>query len=316
VILVESLSATGDLPSARGAATLRDVSFQAAGGVYAMLGAPHDGASLLLAVLAGVARPRTGRATTSGETFLVPLEIVLPEALRVDEICELATDLRGEPARSSTDTLRRLGLEHLAKRGAASLSVAEARAVALAIGLASSARVLLVEEPLSRIDAVASSHAVSAIREFADGGRTVLATTSSVRDASGLGDVLGVLTRGVYVALSPALVHAGPRGAVVRVLLRGAEGARDGAARLVSALVPTAGVVTVDAGAGASEDAVTVVVRGPDILSVAAAVTTAAARERIEVLALEPEVAGIDGIRGALAALAVGQGPSPPVGAT
>ncbi len=314
MIEVASLSAKGDLPTARGAALLQNVSFTWERGVLAVLGAPYDGTTLLLSVLAGLVRPKSGRVQVRGAVAHVPVDVVLPDALRVEEVCELAGELRGDPRKPAPERLAPLGLEALARRRASSLSPAEARGVSLAIALSSTAPVLLVEEPLAMIEPTVPSRVIEAIRARAAAGACVVVTTASVRDATRVADQLGVLTRGVYAPLPPALAHVGPLGAGVRIVIAPTADARAQASSLVAALSEHASVTSVDAaGAGPTAAAtIAIHVRGPDLVALASAVTRAIASARVDVEAIETAVMPLDAIRATLAAPRPGTLPSKP----
>jgi ABC-type branched-subunit amino acid transport system ATPase component len=306
VIEVAGLHAKGDLSASRGTAILQNVGFSWERGVLAILGAPFDGTTLLLSVLAGRARARAGRATVRGTCAHVPVDVVLPDALRVEEVCDLSAELRGEPRRPAADRLAPLGLEALAKRRAGSLSPIEARGVALAIALASSAQTLLVEEPLAMIEPTAPSRVVEAIRARAAAGACILVTTASVRDATRVADELAVLTRGVYGPLPPALAHVGPQGAGVRVIIAPSADARSQATALVGALAEHAAIASIETGStgphGVHAPSFSVHARGPDLVALATAVTLAVAKTRVAVEAIETAVLPLDAIRATLAA--------------
>jgi ABC-type multidrug transport system ATPase subunit len=141
---------------------------------------------------AGVVRVLEGGPTdplVRGRIAHVALEPSLPEALRVREVMDVAAALRGEPRRPAGERLAALGIEALAERTVSSLSVPEARAVALCEGLTSSrVRVLLVEEPFVALDPRAASGFAAAARASAVDARVVVVATASLRDASELAD--------------------------------------------------------------------------------------------------------------------------------
>src|SRR5690606_8550601 len=158
-------------------------------------GAPRDGTSLLFDVIEGRVAPQVGRVAVLGvapgqarsRVARVSMDAPLPDALRVEEICDVAADRRGEPRRPAVERLGVLGAAGLAKRRASTLSLEERRTVALAIALTSRADVLLVEEPLAARDPVASGFVIDALRARA-ANACVLVTTASARDATRAGD--------------------------------------------------------------------------------------------------------------------------------
>ena len=306
MIEVVSLSAKADLAGTKQHAVLQNVSFTWERGVLAILGAPFDGTSLLLSILAGQINAKAGRASIRGTFAHVGLDASLPDALRVEEVCDLAAELRGEPRRPAVERLAMLGLESLAKRRTSSLSPVEARGVALAIALSSTAQTLLVEEPLSMIEPTVPSRVVAALRARAAAGACILITTASVRDATRSADQLAVLTRGVHAPLLPALAHVGPRGAGIRIVIAPTADARAHATALVGALAEHAAIASIEAGStgphGLHAPSIAVHARGPDLVALATAVTKAIAKTRIAVDAIETGVMPLDAIRATLAA--------------
>ena len=175
-------------------------------GIHAILGAPRDGGSLLLDLVAGFERPRRGRIRVLGgdplrapnrsRIALVPLRPFIPDALCVGEILRMAAALRGERS-NEVDRLRALGIESLELRLARTLTAGESRAVMLAEAIGSSkVRVLLIEEPRIRLDPRAMRRLHPALQAFAADGGTVILATSSARDASELADDVWELRSG------------------------------------------------------------------------------------------------------------------------
>ena len=312
-----AVAETGKVPS-----LLKGASLTWERGVLAVIGTPADGTIALLEVVAGVTKVRGGRVEVHGvapsearsRIAYVPLATTLPDALRVDEVCELASLLRGEATQAPAARLGILGLEALARRRVGSLSPGEARGVSLALALTSKASVLLVEEPLAGLDAAAPARVVEALRARAAAGATVLVTSASVRDATRLGDQLGVLTQGVFAHLPASRAHVGEAGAKLRVVVA-AESTSE-VSPFVAALAQEAAVTSVETAAYTAarvlHAAVAVVVSGPELLKLAKAVATAAARSEAKVLAIESAVMPLETIRAALAAPSPGVLPRPP----
>jgi ABC-type multidrug transport system ATPase subunit len=177
-------------------------------GVHALLGRPEDGVALVLAAIAGRVHPRGGSVRVLGKPpalarasiAYVPRDARLPEALRVDEVLDIAAEIRGEgPRRNAAQRLDVLGIAPLATRRVASLTLAEARAVAMAEALTSRASVILLEEPYMALDPRAAGVLAVRLRERAKGGACVVVSTASVRDAADLADGQVIFDRGVVV---------------------------------------------------------------------------------------------------------------------
>lgn len=311
MIALDAVHARLGAEAGRPASTLKNVSLTWERGVLAVLGTPADGTCALLELLSGRIHARAGVATVLGEApararasiAYVPLSPVLPDPLTVEEVCRLAGQIRGERVVAAT-VLTPLGVEKLASRRVRSLTVGEARAVSLAIALSSNARVLLLEEPLSGLDPSAPSRVIEVLRARGAAGAAVVLTTASVRDATLLGDQLGVLTQGVFTHLPPALAHVGVSGARVRIVVL-AQAASE-VAPFVAALTEEAAIASIEtatfAGTRVLHAAVAIVVTGADLLDVSRAVARAASRTRTAALAIESEVVPLDAIRARIAA--------------
>ncbi|GEM_PF-1503468 len=325
---VELVSVVARGPTERGRvpASLSNVSFYASAGVFAIVGAPRDGTLLLFDVIEGRVAPQVGRVAVLGvapgqarsRVARVSMDAPLPDALRVEEICDVAADLRGEPRRPAVERLGVLGAAGLAKRRASTLSLEERRTVSLAIALTSRADVLLVEEPLAALDPVASGFVIDALRARA-ANACVLVTTASARDATRAGDRLGLLTSGMFMPLAPEHAHVGVGAdlASIRVLVSSAHG-KAGAASLVGALSGHEAVLRVESSSAPTTSGASVVTAfGRDLALLANAVTRAIATARVDVDLVEPSTLPLDAIRAAMAARAASPPPgTPPPGRT
>jgi len=272
-------------------------------GVHSIVGAQRDGGPLLLALLGGAARPRAGRVRVLGgsptqasvrkQVARLPLDTVLPDALRVGEALAVAAAIRREPARGASDRLSVLALESLETRPLRSLSRAEMRSVAFVEALTSSqVRVLLVEEPLVGIDARAVGRVPQALRARAQEGCTVILSTASLRDAGELADDHVFLRHGSVVGVTRSLetlVAFSQNGARLLVVTRDLASAR----ALVAAVARENDVDGVDL------DGISVRVHGRDILALAKAAGRAAASAQIDPVELRVQAPTLDEARAA-----------------
>jgi ABC-2 type transport system ATP-binding protein len=258
-------------------------------GVHSVVGGPGDGGTCLLALLAGLAKPRSGSVRVlDGDprdplvrrrVAHVPLGVTLPDGLRAGEVLDLAGLIRCEPARPASERLAVLGVESLAARPVRALSSGEARAVALAEALTSNASALLVEEPFVSLDPRASSRLAEALRTRAREGAMVLVATASVRDAAELGDDHTLLRSGAVAGQAGSLetlAEFSPSGARVRILTNDPAG-------LAAALAREAAVEAVARKEGA------VVARGRDAAALAQAATRAIVESGVAVTQLRFE---------------------------
>jgi ABC-2 type transport system ATP-binding protein len=271
-------------------------------GVHSLVGAPSDGGPLLLDVVAGRERLRSGRvavlegapvdAGVRPRVAYVPREPALPEAMRVRDVLALAAALRGEPASDPVARLGALGVETLAPRRVKTLAPEEARAVALVEALTSSAvRVVLIDEPLVGLDPRAAPHVPARLRERGRDGCAVLVATASVRDAGEIADDHVLLRSGAVVGRATSfaeLASSSPSGVRVRVV------SNDPAA-LLAAIASEESVEAV-----ARRDAA-VIARGRDAVTLAAAVGRAVTISGVDVVELSIEPPTLDEARAAAA---------------
>jgi molybdate transport system ATP-binding protein len=211
------------------------VDLEVAGGeVLAVLGPNGAGKSTLLRVLAGLLLPDAGRVTVDGAPWDdVPARTHLPAHRRslgvvfqdallfphltVAENVAFALRSRGvrKVARHATADawLERVGLPGLGSRRPAQLSGGQAQRAALARALAGDPALLLLDEPLSALDARTRLVVRAELRRHlaAFAGSTVLVTHDPV-DAMALADRVVVVEDGRIVqAGTPAEVSRRPR---------------------------------------------------------------------------------------------------------
>jgi ABC-type sugar transport system ATPase subunit len=147
---------------------LANISFTVPAGKYAVLmGRTGCGKTSLMEILCGLRRPRAGRVfvgerevteLTPGERGIgyVPQDGALFPTMTVRENIGFSLRLRRRPdteIRREVDGIAgRLGVAHLLERLPQNLSGGERQRVALGRALASSPKVLLLDEPLSALD--------------------------------------------------------------------------------------------------------------------------------------------------------------------
>ena len=321
MIALDKVSARGAKVWFKTPSLIHDVTFTWERGVLAILGAPADGTTVLLETLAGILPVRAGNAVVDGVTpgaarsrvAWVSATTSLPDALRVEELCTLEAELRGQEVTTPASRLGVLGLESLAKRRVRSLAPGEARSVALALALTSKAPVVLVDEPLAGLEAMAPGRVIEALRACGKNAAVVV-TTSSVRDATRVADQLGILVRGAFKHLSASLAHAGAGVARLRVVIAAED--EEEVAPFVEALRRDAAVAATEAasyrGTRVLHAAMAVVVAGPDLLALARAVANAATATHANVLTIESAVLPLDAIRAAVMGVAPAMITPPP----
>jgi molybdate transport system ATP-binding protein len=205
-----------------------DVSWAAGDEVVTLFGPSGAGKSLTLQCLAGLARPDVGRVVVNGRVFedtgagihlssqarnlgYVFQGYALFPHLTVEE--NVAFGLRGRPGaerrRRTMEVLAQLGLGELAGRSPRELSGGQQQRVALGRAIAPDPAVLLLDEPLSALDAPLRRQLREELRALIVGlRRTVVLVTHDLGEAYQLGDRLVLYEAG-------RVVQAGPKAEVL-----------------------------------------------------------------------------------------------------
>jgi molybdate transport system ATP-binding protein len=207
-----------------------------AGECLALAGPSGAGKTSVLRIAAGLVRPERGLVEANGETWLDTKRgvDVPPERRRCGYVFQeyalfphlsawqnVAYSLRGIPRAQrrerAHELLDRFGLRQLADARPRTLSGGERQRVAVARALARKPDVLLLDEPLSALDARTRA---SASRELAAVLRDVevpaLLVTHDFAEAAQLGDRVGVIDAGRVVQEgTPSELAAAPRSAFV-----------------------------------------------------------------------------------------------------
>ncbi|MBN1884747.1 MAG: ABC transporter ATP-binding protein [Candidatus Krumholzibacteriota bacterium] len=195
---------------------IRDVSFEAAPGEYlVLLGESGVGKTILLETIAGLIPPDGGRIFLGGRDItseriqrrriglVFQGQSLFPHlSVRGNVAYGLGgrrgADRAGRRARVA-DVARQLGIELLLDRRPGTLSGGEAQRVALARALAPAPEVLLLDEPLSSLDAGARSGLRRLLRQINRDGVTVVHVTHDYEEAIALATRVGVMERGKIV---------------------------------------------------------------------------------------------------------------------
>ena len=238
----------------------------------ALTGPSGAGKTTVLRMIAGTARPARGRVVCGGETWLdterridVPPErrrcgyVVQDYALfpHISAWRNVAYGMRGVPrARRralAIELLERLSIGSLAGARPATLSGGERQRVALARALARRGEVLLLDEPLSALDARTRADAAHALLEILhESEAPAILVTHDFADAALLAQDIAVVDRGRLVQRgSASSLAATPASAFVAsfagaVVLTGS--ARPGGNGLTAVELDGGGEVSVAAG--------------------------------------------------------------------
>jgi len=205
-----------------------DVAWQAGDEVVTLFGPSGAGKSLTLQCLAGLTRPDAGRVVVNGRVFDDPAAgiHVPPQARHLGYVFQgyalfphltvaenVAFGLRDRPKperrRRTREILAQMALEDLAARYPRELSGGQQQRVALGRAIAPDPAVLLLDEPLSALDAPLRRQLRAELRALVVGlRRTVVLVTHDLGEAYQLGDRLILYEAG-------RVVQAGPKGEVL-----------------------------------------------------------------------------------------------------
>jgi ABC-type Mn2+/Zn2+ transport system ATPase subunit len=214
------LAMTRDLAAGYGRAlAIEDVTFEVdAGQRVALLGPNGGGKTTLLRVLLGELRPMRGTVEVQGRAATVPqtersrldfpvsaFEVALMGALPRLPWWRRPGHLDREVAHAA---LERVGVADRANDTFGDLSGGQRQRVLIARALVQDARVLLLDEPLSGVDAPSAARIESVLRELRDEGRALLVATHDVEQASRFERVLCLHRRQVAFG-APAEVLGG-----------------------------------------------------------------------------------------------------------
>jgi ABC-type sulfate/molybdate transport systems ATPase subunit len=217
-------------------------------GTVALVGPSGAGKTTVLRAVAGLVRPSSGRIAVGGETWFdgrtnVPVEERAAGFLFQDYALFPHMSVRRNVEYAQKDGaeghLERLGIGHLAEAHPRELSGGERQRVALARALARDPKVLLLDEPLSALDAHTKASVRRELRELLAGLNVpTLFVTHDFEDAAALADRIGVIADGTLRQIGPAAeLGARPADAFVASftganLLRGRALSANGVARV------------------------------------------------------------------------------------
>jgi ABC-type Fe3+/spermidine/putrescine transport system ATPase subunit len=230
------------------------------GEVVCLLGPSGCGKTTTLRMVAGLEAPSAGTIAIGGEVVSGPGVFVPPERRRLgmvfqsyavwphmDVLANVRFPLtvsgvrRDEAERRARTQLDQLALGGLERRYPHQLSGGQQQRVALARALVGEPRVLLLDEPLSNLDARLREEVRDEIRALVKRVRvTVLLVTHDQEEALGLSDRVAVMDRGVIQQIdAPEALYDRPaNGLVARFVgaLNEVDGERDGDAVRVGGL--------------------------------------------------------------------------------
>ena len=182
------------------------------GSYFVLLGPTGSGKTLLLEAIAGAYSPTEGRIFVFGEDVshlppekrrisYAPQNYLLFENMTVRRNVEYGLHAKGveetERKKRSKHLLEMLGISHLVDRSPRNLSGGERQRVSLARALAVEPRAVLLDEPLSAVDAETKSTIIDYLRRVhTETGVTVIHVTHDRLEAASLADRIGVIREG------------------------------------------------------------------------------------------------------------------------
>ena len=206
-----------DVTIRAGQFSLERISFQIPAGRYAVLmGKTGRGKTTLLELVCGLRRPTSGSILIHGQDMTdwspadrmvgyVPQDLALFPTMNVQEHLEFALRLKKFPrakiAERTGELAEVLGIKHLLKRSVRRLSGGESQRVALGRAIANRPTVLLLDEPLSALDAATRHEMHELLRTIKKStGVTILHVTHNVEEAEILADQRLLLEDGKLMA--------------------------------------------------------------------------------------------------------------------
>jgi ribose transport system ATP-binding protein len=196
------------------------------GVIVGLLGKNGAGKSTLIKILAGVVQPDEGEIVIDGEPVrlhgphdatrrgfaFVHQELTDVPNLTVAENIELGLGFpklagtfvkRRALRRKATTVLQRLGANIDPNRKLGTLSIAERRLVVIAKGLATNARLLVLDEPTASLTEEEIGHLHDVIRTLRDEGVAIIYVTHRLQEVYDLTDDVAVMRDGKMVFEAP-----------------------------------------------------------------------------------------------------------------
>ena len=182
-----------------------------------IIGPSGSGKSTLLSIIAGLEKPDKGTITINGKDItgeriqdrgigMVFQDYTLFPSMNVEKNIQFGMKEKKSERKKTSDALLSLvGLEGYGKRSVSSLSGGEAQRVQLARAIAAKPQILLLDEPLSALDAPLRKSLRASIRAIHDAtGITMLYVTHDREEAFSVSDTIMIMHDGKSVAMGTA----------------------------------------------------------------------------------------------------------------
>lgn len=179
------------------------------GELIGMLGPNGAGKTTVLTMMTGLRAPDAGRVELFGgdprdpvrrqRLGVTPQETGLPQSLRVGEVVDFVSRHFTDPL-PRAEVLGRFGLEAVVRRQTGGLSGGQKRRLSVALAFVGRPRLVVLDEPTTGLDVEARHALWAAIREYHDGGGTVLLTSHHLEEIEALAQRVVVLGAGRVLA--------------------------------------------------------------------------------------------------------------------
>ncbi|NAZ82883.1 ATP-binding cassette domain-containing protein [Kineococcus sp. R8] len=180
-----------------------------AGESVGVLGPNGAGKSTLLSLLAGLRTPSSGSVRVAGgnprspavraRLGCTPQSTGLPGTLRVSEVVDFVGGHHRDPV-PRRELLERFDLGDLAGKQCGGLSGGQQRRVCVALAFVGRPELVLLDEPTTGLDVTARLALWAAVREFVDGGGTLLLTSHYLEEVEALAQRVVVVDHGRVIA--------------------------------------------------------------------------------------------------------------------
>ena len=191
-----------------------DLSFSMEKGeLLCIIGPSGSGKSTLLSLIAGIDNPQSGSITIDGEDIthmsirkrhigMVFQDFSLFPTMNVEQNIQFGMKNSDRKEERTEELLELVGMEGYGKRTVHQLSGGEAQRIALARAIAAEPRILLLDEPLSALDAPLRKKLRSVIKQIHEKtGTTMLYVTHDREEAFAIADRILVMKAGRIEAI-------------------------------------------------------------------------------------------------------------------
>jgi ABC-2 type transport system ATP-binding protein len=188
----------------------------AAGGIFGFLGPNGAGKTTTIRIIAGLSLPTTGTVRVNGIDVLldpvrakavmgyVPDRPYLYEKLTGRELLHFVADLYRKDWRTceprAVELLRWFGLGDWIDARIENLSHGMKQKLVIVSALVHDPAVLVIDEPMVGLDALAQRQVKQLFRRLADEGKTIFLTTHTLSVAEAVCDRIAIINRGRVVA--------------------------------------------------------------------------------------------------------------------